>query len=1083
MTNGVNRVLLLREWLAASHIGSMEQLFCEFRARFAEILFVEELDIRVVVRLTEGHLLIDVVEDGRAFGTVGIQDIRSFAWLEVRLDEWLTTTVDAATWAAHDLDKGIVGLAFADLVEKSFRVLHAAGDGDFDLGAVDDDFGFFDRFKATDAVEIDFAIFFASEPEVSGTESSFHDTAGDAEDDASAGILAEEILIEFLFGELIPDDARTLDHVREFAGGDDSVDVGEMFHCRILRTDGFVLLRGARHDGDDEDVFRIQIMGFGEVGFDDRAFHLVRRFAGRDMRNQIAVEELHVVDPARRAGSDLREDTLVLDAEEELLRLFHDGEVSAEVGIEDAVEAQTMEGSDHLAGAVFFADLVAEFLSDGRADGRSGLDDDIFAGGHGHIDFVDLSLLRESAGRANLDALAALDARNFSEGTVRGRSDDGVEATLLETEDADALGFFAPFDAAAAEDALAGVADDARGGIIIGRGGFGAKEAVVLRAGDVGDVEEFALAVFHASLAILGVIGEKEFDRSAASGHGFGRGDFDFEASFGWDVGDWIDAGGEEPSAALGRDFNQADAAAREGVLAVLPVAEGWDIEPAEAGGFQHGEVFRNRIDLTFDLDVHHFNVFHSRLSLFLADGTEAAATHTGAALDALALIDDVWLFARNARDAADRAIPGAERALLALLWVDPVLHELLANMGRALLLGDVGLIFFGEVVHGRENRVSSGLAKGAEGADFDDLGQGFHFGQGVEGATTFDDFGKHLVETLGADTAWRALAAALVADKRHIEVSHIDSAVIFVHNDRAAGTHHGSTGNEGVIVDRGIEVFLGQAAAGRTAGLDGFEGFSARDAAADIIDKGAEGGSHRDFDETNVVDLAAEGEYLGAFAAFGAVSGIGSGAFAEDEWDLSQGFDVVDAGWLAPKTLDGWEWWAWARHTTLAFDGIEQGGFFAADERTGAQAEVSAEAEVGTEDVIAKEANGFHVGDGTLETFDGDRIFSANVEVTFVGAECVAGDHHTFDDLERVAFEDGTIHECARVAFVTVADDVFLVGFLVGGELPFSSGGEAATATTADTGSQDFVDDFLRGHGGKGTLEALEALITEGFF
>ena len=54
-------------------------------------------------------------------------------------------------------------------------------------------------------------------------------------------------------------------------------------------------------------------------------------------------------------------------------------------------------------------------------------------------------------------------------------------------------------------------------------------------------------------------------------------------------------------------------------------------------------------------------------------DGTEAAVGSASTELDALILIDDIWLFARNAGNAIDRAVAGAERAFLALLWIDDV--------------------------------------------------------------------------------------------------------------------------------------------------------------------------------------------------------------------------------------------------------------------------------------------------------------------------------------------------------------------------------------------------------------------------
>ena len=63
------------------------------------------------------------------------------------------------------------------------------------------------------------------------------------------------------------------------------------------------------------------------------------------------------------------------------------------------------------------------------------------------------------------------------------------------------------------------------------------------------------------------------------------------------------------------------------------------------------------------------------------------------------------------------------------------------------------------------------------------------------------------------------------------------------------------------------------------------------------------------------------------------------------------------------------------------------------------------------------------------------------------------------------VAFQNGTVHECAGVAFVGVAADVFLIGFIGCRKGPFPAGGEACATTAAETGSKHHVDDLLRGH------------------
>ena len=68
------------------------------------------------------------------------------------------------------------------------------------------------------------------------------------------------------------------------------------------------------------------------------------------------------------------------------------------------------------------------------------------------------------------------------------------------------------------------------------------------------------------------------------------------------------------------------------------------------------------------------------------------------------------------------------------------------------------------------------------------------------------------------------------------------------------------------------VQMILGgadaQTAAGGTADLNGFEA-SALDAAADVEDDLAQGGSHGNLDQAGVVHVSGEGEGLGAVVVF----------------------------------------------------------------------------------------------------------------------------------------------------------------------------------------------------------------------
>gem|GEM_PF-5740380 len=101
----------------------------------------------------------------------------------------------------------------------------------------------------------------------------------------------------------------------------------------------------------------------------------------------------------------------------------------------------------------------------------------------------------------------------------------------------------------------------------------------------------------------------------------------------------------------------------------------------------------------------------------------------------------------------------------------------------------------------------------------------------------------------------------------------------------------------------------------------------------------------------------------------------------------------------------------------------------------------------------------------GNLQTLDRDRVLCTDVDVTLIRADRVAGDRHGFEDHVRVAFQDGTVHERAGVAFVRVTADELLRGVIAFGEFPLEARREAGAAASAEAGVQHDLDDVVRRH------------------
>ena len=166
-------------------------------------------------------------------------------------------------------------------------------------------------------------------------------------------------------------------------------------------------------------------------------------------------------------------------------------------------------------------------------------------------------------------------------------------------------------------------------------------------------------------------------------------------------------------------------------------------------------------------------------------------------------------------------------------------------------------------------------------------------------------DLAQHFIQALGTDTAGGALAAAFVHGEFEEELGDIDHAVILVHDDESARTHHGADGDEVIVIDRRIDEVRGDAAARRAARLRRLELFAVGAAAADVVDDLAHGGAHRDLDEAGVVDLAAQREHLGAAALFRTHGGEPIGALEDDLRNVGVRFDVIEDGRFSEQALD----------------------------------------------------------------------------------------------------------------------------------------------------------------------------------
>ena len=280
---------------------------------FAKEFFIKFLDLGVFVALTENVSLVFGIKCGSAFLKISIENIVAFIGKENGANVRLAAAVDAAAGASHDFDELIRAFAFSDLVHKNFCVLHSVRNSETEDLAVDFDLGFFDAVKSADGSESNCAVFLAGENVVNGSESRFHNAAGYAEDNACAGSFAHNILVEIFIGKSVENNTAAADHFCKFAGGDNCINVFESCFVYHFGAFFFKFLCGAGHYGNNEDISGVDSVFLCIIALDDRALHLMGRFAGRKMVELICVISFAIIYPTGGTGSYHRKNSAVLD--------------------------------------------------------------------------------------------------------------------------------------------------------------------------------------------------------------------------------------------------------------------------------------------------------------------------------------------------------------------------------------------------------------------------------------------------------------------------------------------------------------------------------------------------------------------------------------------------------------------------------------------------------------------------------------------------------------------------------------------------------------------------------------------------
>src|SRR5262249_26362393 len=140
----------------------------------------------------------------------------------------------------------------------------------------------------------------------------------------------------------------------------------------------------------------------------------------------------------------------------------------------------------------------------------------------------------------------------------------------------------------------------------------------------------------------------------------------------------------------------------------------------------------------------------------------------------------------------------------------------------------------------------------------------------------------------------------------------------------------------------------------------------------------------------------------------------------------------------------------------------FEERRFLAGFVGSGTAMDVDVAGEAGAEDVPAKKSMAVRFFDRALENVLDVKELAANVDVSDLRADGIAGNRAAFNEQVRIPVHDQVILEGARLTLVGVAGDVARLLRLAIDELPFHAGREAGAASPAKARRLHDLDDLI---------------------
>src|ERR1700734_3970483 len=265
----------------------------------------------------------------------------------------------------------------------------------------------------------------------------------------------------------------------------------------------------------------------------------------------------------------------------------------------------------------------------------------------------------------------------------------------------------------------------------------------------------------------------------------------------------------------------------------------------------------------------------------------------------------------------------------------------------------------------------------------------------------------------LGADPAWRALAAALILEELHQVKSHRLHIVLVGQNDNRVGAYEAAVFFQRAEIERQVGHGFRQDAARSAARQIGLEAVAVGHAAAELVDQLAYRDAGRRKFHARILDPAGHRKAAEAFALMAALRRDPLRASLDDVADPIERLDILLEGRAAEQADLRHVRRAMPRQAALAFDRFDYRRFFTADISAGAAAQMNLAETI--------EVGVFELLDLLDQHQPQFGIFVADIEVDFGGLDHPGGDQHAFKETVRIEPEIVAILERAGLALVCI--------------------------------------------------------------